>query len=186
MIFGIDFGPLFLTFGLQNGSQTAPKSVQNPPKCMTFVDGNMIFARPGSKMLQNGPRDSKSHLFGLQNDPQSSKNDPKTTPRAPKTIPKRSQNSKYRPKIFKNYSNHTLHFTRHTLYTHHTLHSALHTLHFTLCTLHFTLCTSHFTLYTFTLDTLLFVYITRYSPAVCAKRLNKKCKMACYPRPGSC
>ena len=41
--FGIDFGPLFLTFGLPNGSQTAPKSSQNAPKWINDVSRDLIF-----------------------------------------------------------------------------------------------------------------------------------------------
>ena len=115
LIFGIDFGPLFLTFGSQNGSQTAPKSSQNDPNDGTIIDTGGCWKRPGTKMVQNGPKGSKST--------------PKTTPGAPKPTPKRP------PELQKRRC----------------------PSHVALCTLHFQLRLCH-----------------QYSPAVCAKRLNKE------------
>ena len=86
LVSGIDFGPLFLTFGLPKAPKSAPKSSQNAPKCLTIIGKNIFFDRPGPKMLQNGPRTQKVMILDSKMIPQSSKNDPKTTPTQKVTI----------------------------------------------------------------------------------------------------
>ena len=76
LIFRIDFGSLFLTFGLPNGSQTAPKSSKIEKKKMRIIEPEGLKKRPGTKMVQNGPKGSKS-------DPKTILGDPKTTPKRP-------------------------------------------------------------------------------------------------------
>ena len=155
LVSGIDFGPLFLTFGLPKAPKSAPKSSQNAPKCLPTLDKNRFFGRPGPKMLQNDPEDPKSHHFGLQNDRPELKKRPPNDPRAQKLLQNDIRTSNF-PLHTSHVALHTSRFalpTSHfTLRTSHftlrTLHFALHTSHFTLRTSHFTLHTSHFALHT--------------------------------------
>ena len=66
LVSGIDFGPLFLTFGLPKAPKSAPKSSQNAPKWGTLIDPTRSFDGPGPKMLPNGSEDSKSDHFGYR------------------------------------------------------------------------------------------------------------------------
>ena len=94
---GIDFGPLFLTFGLQNGSKSAPKSSQNrpwdvpwPPWDPQVASQESTRTKPEAHWSPKRPPGCSFGLprghFGPTSSPQRSKIDPKTTPRAKKLL----------------------------------------------------------------------------------------------------
>ena len=153
LVFGIDFGPLFLTFGIPKAPKSAPRSSQNAPKWVAIIGKTRSVDGPGLKMLQNGLRGSKSHHFGGQNDLPELKKRSQNDPRAQKTTPKCPESSKNDPNTTPELRNNTrakkmskttpelkldtLHFTLYTTYFH-TSHFAHSTSHFTLDSLYST------------------------------------------------
>ena len=63
-VFGIDVGPLFLTFWPPKSSKSGPKCSQNEPRGGRRSDKIQSCNGPGPKMLPNGSEDSKSDHFG--------------------------------------------------------------------------------------------------------------------------
>ena len=88
LVFGIDFGPLVLTFGLPKAPKSAPKCSQNGPRGVRRSGKIQSCDGPGLKMFQNAPRGSKSHHFGGQNDLPEFKKRSQNDPRAQNTTPK--------------------------------------------------------------------------------------------------
>ena len=116
LVFGIDFGPLFLTFGLPKAPKSAPKCSQNAPKCVATL--------------------RKNHFFGHQNDHPGLQNRPQNDPWRPNSAPQTISYHRL-PKTFNKYRNRQHNFN----FTSYTSHFPRPT--FKLRTSHFALCTSH-------------------------------------------
>ena len=142
-VFGIDFGPLFLTFWPPKTSKSGPKCSQNAPNEGTPFDKMLPCDGPGLKMLPKGSEESKSDHFGLQNDLPRLQNRPPNDPwrptNAPKTIPYHIL-----PRTLNKYRKRQQNFNF-TSYTSHVPRPKFQTSHFAHCTLHFTLDSLHST-----------------------------------------